>query len=149
MGTQGSWLRAKLGIRTLDIAFVLLLAGAIFLFFDNGADGPDLAALGTAFDGSDPWLSLIILAIAVPLIAIALALGSAVDRRCSEDYVFQLIASASLVSVTTALFAYVIWDIAAKFLTYLRPAYGDDFVGLLIIGWAVGWFVFRIRGLQP
>ena len=127
--------------------FVLFTIGGVFLLADNGLDPTPLAGMSEALDAGRPWLSVAILAPAVAVIAFLLTLGSEIDRRCAEDYVYQIVANAALVAVTTTLLSYFAWALSAGLGIGLRPPLSDDFVALLLLSWATGWFTIRARGL--
>ncbi|MCA1748830.1 MAG: hypothetical protein LC634_04625, partial [Sphingomonadales bacterium] len=112
--------RFRLSIGVCDAMFALLFAGAVSLLARNGFDHPSLGEVQAAVVAADPWLSLAIIVPAIPIMALIFALSTKVDRRCAEDYVFQLVANASLVAATGAIFVYVVWDLASGFLGGLR-----------------------------
>lgn len=130
--------------RTVNILMVLMFIIGAFRLVDNSFD--DVQTIAAA---SSPLISAIILVVVIPAAAFLFTIASNVDRRCTEDYSFQLMANAALVAIMTLLAVDVILD-----LEVLRNAIGirelrrDDMMGIAVMSWSSAYFIFRIRGLR-
>lgn len=135
-------LRLTLGTTNI-VAAVLLLAGVAILV--NGSLLPELSIQASTGPARD--ISLLLGGSLV--LAWILAFGTSADRRCADDYAFQLLASGSIVGMFTMIIASVFW--ALDFLPDalgIRGMRGQDQMAIGMVAWAVGYFTFRIRGLK-
>ncbi len=71
-------------------------------------------------------------------------LMAALDRRWTEEYHFQLMANGAIIGVITAVFANMIWLFFVDTLGSLTP---NNLIGMIMIGWGLGYFFYRFRGL--
>ncbi|MEM1133689.1 MAG: hypothetical protein AAGH53_12210 [Pseudomonadota bacterium] len=125
------------------IMIMLFVVGLIMLV-DNSFD--EIKPIATI---TNPEFSAIALGLGVPILSFVVVILSRFDRRCTEDYTFQLMANAALVAVTTLLFFNIITTLDfLRDLTGLRELYGDDLVGITMLSWATAYFIFQRRGLQ-
>ncbi|WP_305096081.1 hypothetical protein [Croceibacterium aestuarii] len=103
----------------------------------------------TIVPSANPWFEWTAIALGAALLAWLLASRSRLDRRCSEDYLYQLLATGAMVGMFTMLLASVPW--ALDFIrdaVGLRDLRGNDMLAIGLLGWGVGYFTFRIRGLK-
>ncbi|MEZ5708065.1 MAG: hypothetical protein R3E02_01610 [Blastomonas sp.] len=82
------------------------------------------------------------------LFSIAAALAAKIDRRCSDDYGFQLMANAAVVGVVATLFISLIWDMDFVAALGIAPPDGRALNGVLLLSWASGYAIYRFRGLN-
>lgn len=116
---------------------------------------PGLASLPMMADGpglSEPLITLspipqvIILALLGSLIASFIVFASAIDRKCTEDYLYQIISNASLVGVATAMLINMFWLLATS-IWGITELSGQNMAGVTLFGWIVGYYWFRFRGI--
>lgn len=142
--SRSRWWRGKYGIGTINAMFVLLLVAGVFLLSEGGFDPPDAPV-----PDAQPLSSLLILVLAIPPVAVLLTIATRWDKKCAEDYVYQLMANAAMVGVTTTLCVSVLWDLAnALGVPGLRDPVAGDMIGVLLLGFGTGYFAFRVRGLR-
>jgi len=134
----------KNSARTITGMFVLLFITGIILLVKTSFD-----EIKPIADITHPVLSSVVLLIAVPIISFGFVLGSNFDRRCTEDYTFQLMANGAQVAVVTMLIInfFTSFDFLSE-ITGLRELQKDDFVGITLMSWATAYFIFRQRGLK-
>lgn len=134
----------KYSIITINITMVFLLLVGMLALYKTSIDPVEQIA-----PIADPLTSAIVLIIAIPIFTIFMVFLSKFDRRCAEDYTFQLMANAALVTVTTVLFFTLITRFdALNDLTGLRILQGDDFMAIIMVSWSAAYFIFQRRGLK-
>ncbi len=132
----------RISTRFADTSFaVLALAGSYLIFKE-----PQSAAL--AIDSWNPWLELGCAFILTIIMASYAVWGARLDRRCAEDYVFQLITNAALIAVITSLMSHAIWDMSFLNERGLPKPTSGDMIGVMILSWAMGYTFYRLRGLN-
>lgn len=138
---KGLRFRMTLGITNL-ITFAMFLAGTIILV--HGSYLPELALAPSIEPATD-----IALLLAVPaILAVILAIGSSADRRCADDYAYQLLATGAMVGMFAIIGANAIWAIdALRDAIGIRDLRGPDMMAIGMIGWFFGYLTFRVRGL--
>ncbi|MFK7841934.1 MAG: hypothetical protein AB8B54_06700 [Sphingorhabdus sp.] len=120
----------------LDWVFgALLIISGITLIFENFDPEPMITV--------DPMVKIAILAGLTLFVALVVTYFSALDRRHAEDYFFQLMSSGAIVGIVTTMFVHIIWDFI------YGPLRGDDLMAIMMAGWSMGYFFYRIRGLNP
>ena len=129
----------KMTVQRLDWLLVLPLAAAIAMLteFDTARD--TVIEMG-------PWLKAGVLGSLAVILSIAVAAGSAIDRRCTEDYLFQLMANAALVAIAATMLVNLAWVIGEKAFALPELA-SDNLLGVLILAWVVSYYWFRARGI--
>ncbi|MBV7265411.1 hypothetical protein [Erythrobacter ani] len=88
-------------------------------------------------------------AILVPatlVIAMAVAAGSAIDRRCSEEYMYQVLANSALVAVGTTMLVNLFWVIGMKAFD-LPDMSAENMVGVTVLALVLSYYWFRWRGI--
>lgn len=93
-----------------------------------------------------PVLQAIILATSGIIIASFIVFASAIDRKCTEDYLYQIISNAGLVGVATCLLGNMFWLVAMA-IWDLPDLTGQNLAGLTLLAWVIGYYWFRFRGL--
>ena len=78
--------------------------------------------------------------------SVLVAVASAIDRRCTEEYLFQVLANAALVSMAATMLVNLAWVIAKKALG-LPELDSDNIVGILTLGWVISYYWFRLKGI--
>lgn len=140
---MGSLVKARHSIRIADAALIFCaLAGAVLIFGGGAEESPAVAA------ASRPLLHLAIALGAILLVGLAASWLAEIDRRCAEDYVFQLIANGALIGVVTTLFTHTLWSVDFLLGRWLGEPSADAMLGVTMCGWAVGYFTYRLRGLR-
>jgi hypothetical protein len=143
MGQSGmKGFRMTLGVTTAIMVVMLAVGGAILV---NGSLATDFSIKPSTDSVRD-----IAFLLTIPvLLAWLVAIGSKADRRCGEDFALQLVAAGALVGMITMFLFHAFW--ALDFLPEalgVRGMRGQDTMATGLIGWAAGYFVFRIRGLK-
>lgn len=119
----------------LDWVFgLLLIISGVTLAHENLDPEPMIAV--------DPVLKIAILAGLTLTIGFVVTFFSALDKRHAEDYFFQLMSSGAIVGIVTAMFVHIIWDF------FYGPLRGDDLMAIMLAGWSLGYFFYRIKGLN-
>ena len=95
----------------------------------------------------DPVVQVAGLAGATILIALAVAMATSVDRRCSEDYLTQICASAGLIAVGATALVNMFWGLA-RMVWPLPDLAGECMAGITIFAWIVSYYWYRLRGLN-
>jgi len=129
----------KLPLQRLDWFLVLpLLAGLVMV---AEIDPPGDTAVQLA-----PFVKGAALAVVALLVSLLVAAASAIDRRCTEEYAFQIMANAALVAVAATMLTHAGWIIAARFAD-LPALESDNVVGVMVIAWVASYYWFRLRGI--
>lgn len=79
-------------------------------------------------------------------LALLVVIMSSVDRRCSEDYAFQVAASAALVSLGTTVLINLFWVLSMKF-SSMPSLSGENMVGVAVLSWCLAYYWYRWRGI--
>lgn len=140
----GARLYGKNSAITANILMVFLFCVGIVMLVDTSFDDVEQIAAVT-----NPLLSAIGLILAIPVISIVMVFLSKFDRRCTEDYTFQLMANAALIAVVTMLFFHMLSTFdALNTLTGLRELQRDDFMAITIMSWSAAYFIYQRKGLK-
>ncbi|VWX59162.1 conserved membrane hypothetical protein [Sphingorhabdus sp. 109] len=92
-----------------------------------------------------PAVKIIGASLLVLLISYIATYAAALDRRKLEDYFFQMMANGAIVAIITAIFANMVWLVFEK---QLGTMSADNLVAILISSWGLGYFFYRMRGLN-
>ncbi len=92
-----------------------------------------------------PVVKIVGASLLVLLISYIATYAAALDRRKLEDYFFQMMANGAIVAIITAIFANMVWLVFEK---QLGTMSADSLVAILITAWGLGYFFYRIRGLN-
>ncbi|WP_164116730.1 hypothetical protein [Sphingorhabdus sp. Alg239-R122] len=126
----------------LDILFAFLAPVSIFLF----ADGPPKNAEIPPVFGQYVMAAI---GIGATLLFSLIATKAAdLDRRCAEEYAFQMLANAAVIAVITTMFTHVIWDMSVLNDMGLPKPSSGQIIGVLVLSWAAGYAIYRIRGIK-
>ncbi|QIQ87366.1 hypothetical protein [Erythrobacter sp.] len=129
----------RMPLRRLDWFLVLPLIAGLALVAE--IDPPDDPAITLG-----PFIKGAVIALVALLVSLAVAAASAIDRRCTEEYAFQIMANAALVAVAATMLTHAGWIIAGKFVG-LPALESDNVVGVMVIGWIASYYWFRLRGI--
>ncbi len=130
----------KMGISRLDWFLVLpLFASAVMI---AEIDPTRVSAISIT-----QWEQAGILVPITLMVSLLVAIGAAIDRRCSEEYLFQIMASAALVGVATSMFVHMFWIIGIKIFA-LPDMAAENMVGVTTFAWIAAYYWFRFRGLS-
>ncbi len=124
-----------------DLAFGMIGVFGVFGLFREASKSTEAIAAS-----ANPILSgtiAIVLAIALGLIIVILA---NLDRKNSEEFVFQIITNSAVVAIMTALFGTLL--LGSEFLLgqWVNEPSANTVISLLMAGWSLGYFRYRIRG---
>lgn len=86
---------------------------------------------------------------ATALLTLLTLWGSRFDRRCAEDYAFQMMAHAAFVAIPATLLVHALWNFRLLNRAGLSTPTSGDIVGVMLISWAVAYAGYRIKGLNP
>ncbi|MEM1050878.1 MAG: hypothetical protein AAGI28_02170 [Pseudomonadota bacterium] len=129
----------KLNIRWLDWFFVLPVLAGITLVAE--IDPPRDVKL--VING---WVQGGMLLSATLLISLMVAITAAIDRRCSEEYAFQILANAALVAFASTMFVNLLWGIGAKVFE-LPEISAENLVGVMTLSLVFSYYWFRVKGI--
>ena len=132
----------KISVGKVDIVMLVLVVAGVTLLFS----GPDKAAAYVVPVSTAVKAGLAVLATAI--IALLATWGANMDRRCGEDYVFQLVANAAVVAVITTMATHLVWDLSLLNNLGLPKSTSDDIIGVMMLSWAFGYYFYRFRGLK-
>ena len=137
MYTSGSGM--MMSPRKFDIVSILPLGASVMMI----GQAPKAQSIAPA------WSELVQAASlggATLVLAFLVISTTALERRCSEEYVFQVMANAALVGLGTATLLTLIWLIAMKY--YAIPELtGTNTLGIAILAWLLSYYWYRLRGL--
>lgn len=132
--TRSIWQRIYSAIKP-DWAFAFVLpVSIVMLIVENLEPEPVIPV--------DPLLKIFVLAGLTLIIAFIATYAAAMDRRKVEDYYFQLMINGAIVGIITTLFVNLAWDL------FYGPLMGDDVIAVMLASWSLGYFFYRIRGLN-
>ncbi|QTD57158.1 hypothetical protein [Parasphingorhabdus cellanae] len=132
--TRNLWQRTYRAIKPDWVFGFLLLVSITMLIAENLDPEPVIAV--------DPLMKILALSGLTLVIAFVATYAAAMDRRKVEDYFFQLMINGAIVGIITTLFVNLAWD-----LLYGRLM-GDDVIAVMLASWSLGYFFYRIRGLN-
>ncbi|MEP3224817.1 MAG: hypothetical protein ABJO01_02490 [Parasphingorhabdus sp.] len=118
-----------------DWVFAFLLpVSVIMLIAENLNPEPVIAV--------DPLIKILAISGLTSVIAFIATFAAAMDRRKVEDYFFQLMINGAIVGIVSTLFVNLTWDL------FYGPLMGDDIIAVMLASWSLGYFFYRIRGLN-
>lgn len=118
-----------------DWVFAFLLpVSVIMLIAENLKPEPVIAV--------DPLIKILAISGLTLVIAFIATFAAAMDRRKVEDYFFQLMINGAIVGIVSTLFVNLTWDL------FYGPLMGDDIIAVMLASWSLGYFFYRIRGLN-
>lgn len=123
----------------LDVVLIVPLIATLMMVGDE-------PARESVTWGLSPFAQAAILGVATALLALFVAKATSFDRRCSEEYIFQVMANAALVALGTMALFNLFWLIAMKFYPIPELA-GTNMVGITILAWILSYYWFRFRGM--
>ena len=123
----------------LDMVLIVPLIATLMMVGDEPAR--ESVALGLS-----PFAQAAILGSVTTLLALFVAKATSLDRRCSEEYVFQVMSNAALVALGTMALFNLFWLIAMKFYPIPELA-GTNMVGIAILAWILSYYWYRLRGV--
>lgn len=132
----------KLSIRLVDILFAVIGTAGVYTIFKE----PKSAEI--IVNNWNPWLETGLAIVLTSIMALYAVWGAKFDRRCAEDYVFQLVTNAALIAVITAMMSHAIWDFSMLNERGLPKPTSGDIMGVLMLSWAMGYGFYRARGVN-
>ncbi len=131
-------MRSTTGI--LDKVLILPAIASIMMIADTANDT-------ASFSDGSPALVVAIIAATVVFALLAIV-ATKIDRRCAEDYAYQIVANAALIGLTTTVLINMVWLFALTFGSGLPTPSGQMMTGILTLSWCIGYYWYRFRGLQ-
>lgn len=129
----------KVSVNKLDWFLILPFIAGLAMIAEIDPPRETVVAIG-------PWLQLALAGTLAAMVSLIVAAASALDRRCTEEYVFQILANASLVAFASTMLVHLFWVIGAKTLNLPDPS-GENVVGIITVAWATSYYWFRAKGL--
>lgn len=129
----------RLNVQRLDWFFILPIFASITMIAE--IDPPRETVITLSY-----WAQGGILVAITAVMSLVIAIASAVDRRCSEEYTFQILANASLVAVASTSLINLVWLIGVKAMD-LPDMSGENTVGVMILAMIVSYYWFRLKGI--
>lgn len=130
----------KMGINRLDWFLVLPLLASTAMIAE--IDPPRESVLAIS-----QWDQAGILVPITLVVSLLIAIGSALDRRCTEEYLFQLMANAALVGVAASMLVNLAWVIGVKVYD-LPDMAAENMVGVTMFSLITAYYWFRFRGIS-
>ncbi|MEP0189504.1 MAG: hypothetical protein ABJP70_02490 [Erythrobacter sp.] len=130
----------KMGINRLDWFLVLPLLASGTMIAE--IDPPRESVLSIS-----QWEQAGILVPITLIISLLVAIGAAIDRRCSEEYLFQIMANSALVGVASSMFVHLAWVIGVKVYD-LPDMAAENMVGVTMFSLITAYYWFRFRGIS-
>lgn len=131
----------KLSPGQLDI-FLLLPLGASLMMISEAPEAKTSATLNLT-----EWGQVAILGALALVLAFLVIKATAIDRRCQEEYVFQILANAALVGLGTMVLVNMLWLIAILFMNAPEMT-GNSMVGVGVFAWIASYYWYRWRGFE-
>ncbi len=125
----------------LDKFLLLPLAASLMMMADKGKVDAALTS-GSA-------TQVMLLAAATLVVAILAVLGTKIDRRCTEDYIYQILSNAALIAVVTAVMMNMAWGIVTVVDISMPRLTGQMMTGIVGFSWCTAYYWYRWRGVQP
>ena len=132
--TRNFWQRSYRAIKP-DWVFTFLLLVSITMLIVENLDPEPVVAV-------DPLMKILAVSGLTLVVAFIATYAAAMDRRKVEDYFFQLMTNGAIVGIITTLFVNLAWDLL------YGPLMGDDLIAVMLASWSLGYFFYRIRGLN-
>ncbi|WP_337658650.1 hypothetical protein [Sphingorhabdus sp. Alg231-15] len=132
--TRNIWQRIHSAIKP-DWAFALVLPTSVMMLVAENLKPEPVIPV-------DPLMKILALSGLTLIIAFVATYAAAMDRRKVEDYFFQLMINGAIVGIITTLFVNFVWDLLYGSLM------GDDVIAVMLASWSLGYFFYRIRGLN-
>ncbi len=129
----------RMPIRYIDWFLVLPLIAAVIMIGEIDMPREDALTLSS-------WVKAAALAAITLVITFVVAVGSALDRRCSEEYLFQIMANAALVALAATMLVNFAWVVGEKVVDLPEMA-SDNVIGVVVFAWISGYYWFRVRGI--
>lgn len=130
----------KLTPGKLDVFLVLPLGAALLMI---GEAAKEQAAVHSF----TPWEQTAMLGAGTLILVLLVVKATAFDRRCSEEYIFQLMANAALVAMGCMALVNVIWLLAVKFFA-IPELTSQNITGIAILAWILSYYWYRLRGVS-
>ncbi|PHR19790.1 MAG: hypothetical protein COA41_06410 [Sphingopyxis sp.] len=133
------WSRAS-GWLKPDWVFVIMLFASVFLAVSNG-----LQTDVYQFVPPPLFPKLALLTGTMILFSALATLGAKLDRRHLDDYMFQMVANGAVIAIITTILVNMVWEIGSDL---LPPITRNDLVAVMMASWSLGYFFYRIRGVN-
>ncbi|MEM7666825.1 MAG: hypothetical protein AAF250_13290 [Pseudomonadota bacterium] len=130
----------KMGINRLDWFLVLPMVASATMIAE--IDPPRASAVSIT-----QWEQAAILVPITLVVSLLVAIGAAVDRRCSEEYLFQLLANSALVAVASTSIVHLFWVIGIKVFD-LPDMSAENMVGVTMFALTLSYYWFRFKGIS-
>ena len=124
--------------RLLDVAFALIGVACVIIF------AVDIPAAESGMP-APLWQGAMLVGGAIAIAFLVCKL-SAIDRRCSDDYVYQTLALSAVTGMVTMLIGHALWDFEFLLGQFLPEPQSGDMVLLGLAGWAFGYLYYRMKG---
>ncbi|EAQ28665.1 hypothetical protein NAP1_13738 [Erythrobacter sp. NAP1] len=129
----------KMTVNRLDKFLVLPLIASLVMIAEIDAPMEQAIKLSSLIKG-------VALGGATLAMALIVAAATAIDRRCSEDYIFQILANAALVALTATMMINLFWVLGEK-VVGLPELASDNILGVVTLSWVISYYWFRVRGI--
>ena len=130
----------KVTIGRLDWFLVLPMAASALMIAE--IDPPRASFVQIA-----QWEQAAILVPITLVLSILVAIASAIDRRSSEDYLFQIMANSALVGVASSMLVHLCWVIGIKIFD-LPDLSAENMVGVTMLALILSYYWFRFKGIS-
>ena len=129
----------KMTIGRLDWFLVLPLAASALMIAE--IDPPRESFITVA-----QWEQAAILVPITLVLSVMVAVASAIDRRCSKEYLYQIMANSALVGVASTMLVHLCWVIGIKMFD-LPDLSAENMVGVSMLALILSYYWFRLKGI--
>ncbi|WP_298470991.1 hypothetical protein [uncultured Erythrobacter sp.] len=129
----------RMTVQRLDWFVALPLLASVVMIVEIDPPRESILSIGPFVQG------MIVIALSL-VVCVSIAAASALDRRCSEEYVFQIMANAALVGFASTMLINLLWLIGVKVFG-LPDLSSENMIGILTLCWALAYYWFRIKGI--
>jgi uncharacterized membrane protein len=125
-----------------DISFGLMgMIGTFGLVMDSFQLNPIISS------APQPWMTAGVALVLTIVIAFVVTKVAKIDRSRSEEYTFQILSSAAVVSIITTMFITLVWTSDFLLSRWTGSPTPGQIIATLMASWSLGYFTFRIRGV--
>ena len=125
-----------------DVSFAILGMFSIFGTFTEFSDSTD--AIPAA---SQPLLFGGLVVSLILVLGFVISKIATIDRNHSEEYTFQLLSQGAVIGVMVTFIVNLLWSFDILLGRWLGEPSADHIITTLMGGWALGYFIYRIRGV--
>ncbi len=125
----------------LDLVFIALGIVSVAMLFDSGIEGAD--AIPPA---ADPIVTGFGLLLAVVLASWIAVLGSKLDQRMNDEFVYKAVTHGAVASLMVGLLLHLVFDMLPTASWGFGDLSKDRLLAILLASWSMAYAINRVRG---